>query len=83
MEINIYLLIGTIVFIIDLLRALVIVQGDRAIWITFRGMLSIFFWPIFVGYRLGCLIGIVICLLIGSYLSPTGSILDSLHERGY
>ena len=52
MIMDIYLLIGTVVFIIDLLRAVIMEDQDKSVWIVFRGMLSIFMWPMFVIIRI-------------------------------
>ena len=71
MEINIYLLIGTIVFIIDILRAILMENKDKSVYIVFRGMFSIFLWPIFVAIRMVPLIIMVIYLIFIRIVFPT------------
>ena len=72
MTISFYLLIGCVVFIIDLLRALFTIDQEKALWKVFRGALSIFLWPVFVSIRILCLIGIIICLGISKFMFTLG-----------
>ena len=80
MTISFYLLIGSIVFIIDLLRALFTTDQEKALWKVFRGALSIFLWPVFVGIRVLCLIGIVICLGISKFMFTLGGQPEEYHR---
>ena len=71
MIMDIYLLIGTVVFIIDLLRAVIMEDQDKSVWIVFRGMLSIFMWPMFVIIRILPLIMMILLLVFIRLFCPT------------